>query len=56
MALNFRGGRHVHLALTMMTTEYRVQTGFEFVPPHNTGKYPQSMGNSQEKALRTEKF
>ena len=32
------------------------QIGFAFVPPHNPGDYPQSMGSAQEQALGTEKF
>ena len=56
MVLNLGGGRHIHLALTMTDDEYRVQTGFAFVPPHNSGKYPQSMGSAQEQALRTKTF
>ena len=53
---NLGGGRHGHLALTMTATEYRTQKGFTFVLQHNPGNYPQSMGNAQEQALRTEKF
>ena len=43
VALNFGGGRHGHLALTMMAEEYMEQTGFIFFPPHNPGDYPHSM-------------
>ena len=32
------------------------QTGFAFVPPHNSGKYPQNMGSAKEQALGTIKF
>ena len=56
VALNFGGGRHGHLALMMTAEEYMEQTGFIFVPPHNPGDYPQSMGSSQEQTLGTEKF
>ena len=30
--------------------------GYAFVPPHNPGDYPPTMGNSQEQALGTEHF
>ena len=56
VASNLGGDRHGHLALTMTATEYRAHTGLVFLPPHNPGNYPQSMGNSQEQALGTEKF
>ena len=49
-------GLHGHLALTMTAKEYREQTRFAFVPPHNPGNYPQSMGNAQRQALGTEQF
>ena len=42
--------------LKITDKEYRAQMGFGFVPPHNPGEYPQSMGNAQEQALQTEKF
>ena len=56
VALNPRGGRHGQLFLKITSKEYKTQTGFAFIPLHNHGGYPQSMGNSQEQALRTEKF
>ena len=56
VASNLGGGRHGHLNLTMTDEEYRAQTGFSFVTPHNPGNYPQIMGNAQEQALGTEKF
>ena len=56
VASNHGGGQHGHLALTMTDTDFRAQTGFAFVTPHNPGDYPQSMGNAQEQALGTEKF
>ena len=34
---NLGGGRHRHLALTMMSKEYRAHTGFAFLRPHNPG-------------------
>ena len=40
----------------MMAEEYMEQIVFAFVPPHNTGDYPQIMGSAQEQALGTEKF
>ena len=40
----------------MIDEEYKTQIVFTFLPPHNPGKYPQIMGNSQEQALGTEKF
>ena len=56
MVLNLVKGRHGNLALTMMDEDYRAQTGFAFVPPHNPCDHPQSMGSSQEQALGTEKL
>ena len=56
MALNLGGVRHRNLVLMMTAKEYRVQTVFAFLPPHKPVDYPQSMGNAQEQALRTEKF
>ena len=38
----------------MKSKYYNTKTGFAFVPPHNPGNYPQSMGNSQEQAPGTE--
>ena len=32
------------------------QTGYAFVPPQNLGKYPPTMGTTQEQALRTKRF
>ena len=40
----------------MTAKEYMEQTGFAFVPPHNPGDCPQSMGSAQEQATGTEKF
>ena len=48
---NLRGGRHVHLGLKMTSEEYASQTGFAFVPPHNSGNYLSTMKNSQDQAL-----
>ena len=56
MASNLRGGQHGHLMLKMIDKEYRAHKGFAFVPPHNRGDYPRSMGDAQEQALGTEKF
>ena len=56
MASNLGGGRDGLLALTMTYEEYKIQTVFAFGTPHNPGDYPQSMGNTQEQALGTEKF
>ena len=56
VASNFRGGRHEDLMLMMTSEEYKTQTIFLFVPMHNPGDYPQSIGNVQEQALGTEKF
>ena len=47
VASNLGGGQHGHLALTMTAKEYRAQTRFVLLLPHNPGDYPQSMGNSQ---------
>ena len=32
------------------------QTGFMFVPLHNPGDYPPTMGTAQEQVIETEKF
>ena len=40
----------------MTAEEYTEQTGFAFLPPHNPGNYPKSMGSAQEQALGTENF
>ena len=40
----------------MTYKEYRAQTGFAFVPPHNPGDYPKEIGNVQEQAFGTEKI
>ena len=56
LALNLGGGCHGHLALTMTAEDYMAQTGYAFVPPHNTGNYPPMMGTAQVQALRTERF
>ena len=53
---NLRGRQHGHLALTMISKEYRAKIGFAFVPPHNLGDYPKILGNVQEQALRNEKL
>ena len=51
-----RGGQQEHLALKIKAEEYMEQIRSAFVLPYNPCKYPQSMGNSQEQALGTEKF
>ena len=56
LALNLGGGRQGHLSLTITAKEYMEQTEFVFVPMHNPGNYPQSMGSAQEQALGTGKF
>ena len=56
VASNLRGGRHGHIALTIVAKEYMAQTVFVFVPPHNPGDHPQIIGSAQEQALVTEKF
>ena len=56
MALNLRGGRHVHLTLENTSKEYTAQTGYAFVPPHNPGDCPPTKGTAQEKVLGTERF
>ena len=56
MASNLGGDQNKHLALTITSKEYTAQTGYAFVPTHKPGNYPPTMGNTQEKALRTEKF
>ena len=50
------GGRHKQLALTMTSDEYAAHMGFAFVPSHNSGNYPPTIGNAQEQAPGTEKF
>ena len=47
VASNLGGGRHRHLVLTITDEEYTTQTGYVFVPPHNPGDYPPTMGTSQ---------
>ena len=47
VALNLVGDRHRNLAVKMRANDYRAQTGSVFVPPHNPGEYPQSMGSAQ---------
>ena len=56
VASNLGEGQHGHLVLKMTAEKYMEQTGLAFVPLHNTGNYPQSMGSAQEQALGTEKF
>ena len=53
---NLGRGWHRYIVLTITSKEYTVQIVFAFVPPHNLGNYPPNMGNSQDQALRTEKF
>ena len=40
----------------MTDEECMEQIVFVFVPPHNPGNYPQSVGSAQEQALGTAKF
>ena len=56
VASNLGGGRHRHCVMLMTAKEYTEQIGFAFVPLHNPGNYPQSIGSAQEQALGTEKF
>ena len=56
VALNLTGVWHIHLTLTITAEEYMAHTGYAFVPPHNPGNYPPTMGTSQEQALGTEGF
>ena len=56
VAPNLREFRHGHLALIMTAEEYMSQMGYMFVPPHNPGDYPPTMGTAQEQALGTKKF
>ena len=53
---NLGGGRHGHLTLTMTSKDYTAKTGFVFVPPHNPGNYPPTLGNTQDQSYGTEKF
>ena len=53
---NLGRGRHVHLTLTMKSTEYTAQMGYKFVPPYNPGNYLKTMGTAQEQALVNEIF
>ena len=53
---NLGGGHHDHLALTMTADDYLAQTGHTFVPPHNPGDYPPTLGTAQEQTLGTEIF
>ena len=56
MSSNLRGGWHGHIALTITSKYYAPHTGFVFVPPHNPGNFPPTMGNAQYQALVTKKF
>ena len=56
MASNLGGGRHVHLVITMTDDYYMSHTGYVFVPPHNPGDYPPTMGTVQEQAIETKKI
>ena len=56
MALNLGGGWHGHLTLTTTADEFMEQTSYAFVPPHNPGNFPLTVGTAQEKALGTERF
>ena len=47
MASNLIGSHHGHFDMTMTADEYKTQTEFAFVPPHNPGNYLQIMGNTQ---------
>ena len=40
----------------MTSKYYAAHMVFVFVPPHNPGNYPPTMGNAQDQALGTEKF
>ena len=40
----------------MTSAEYMSHTGFAFVPPHNPGDYPRTIGTAQQQVLVTEKF
>ena len=52
---NLGGYQNGHLALTMTGEEYTTHTGYAFVPPHNPGGYPPTMGTAQDQGLGTEK-
>ena len=56
MALNLRGGLNGHLTLTMTAEDYMAQRVHAFVPPHNPGNYPPTMGTAQDQVLGTERF
>ena len=53
---NLGGGRHRYLTLPITSEDYKSQTGFSFVLPHNPGNYPPTIGNSQDQTLGTENF
>ena len=53
---NLGVGWHGHLALTMTTEYYLVQTGHAFFQLHKPRYYPLKMGAFQEQALRTKSF
>ena len=53
---NLGGGQNGYLPLTITIEDYAAQAGFAFMPPHNLGDCPSTMGNAQDQALRTEKF
>ena len=47
VALNIRGGRNGHLALTTTMEDYLSQTVHIFVSLHNPENYPLTMGTAQ---------
>ena len=54
VASKLRGGQHGHLALNMTAEEYRAQTGFAFLPPHNRqpGQLPTKHGERPRTSAR----
>ena len=56
VALNLKGGRNVHLALTISAEDYMAPTGYAFLSLHNPGDFPQMIGTSQEQEIITERF
>ena len=56
MASKLGGGGHGQLVLTTTDEEYMSQKRYAFVPPHNPGNYPPTMGTTQEQAIEIERF
>ena len=49
---NLGGGEHGHLTLTITAEKYLAQMGYKFLPPHNPGNYPPTIGNRPRTSAR----